>query len=138
MTLGISSIEVVALSLALIFKPATLMKPLLYTFFLALGSHFTLAQSYDPFPTNNAVWDVVFHDVSFEYGDSLLNNFLMKYELEGDTLLNGEVYSKMYFRKTYEVIINQFTDVVDSIFLNESASIDRVYKRRPALQKGLF
>jgi len=62
--------------------------------FVLFFTCFAFGQKYVPFPTEHAEWNVRF--VSGDDGASLLDTTMLSYSLNGDTLLNGINYKKIY------------------------------------------
>ena len=62
-------------------------------FLLLIAAISVGAQKYVPFPTGNAQWNIHFKNWS---STSVLSSYIIEYKQQGDTVLNGKTYRKIY------------------------------------------
>ena len=111
------------------------MKPFLYSLLFLFSFSFTSAQNF-PFPTDEAVWDIHYDGPWFN--NTIYSDFDYKYEMIGDTLIDGEIYGKLHFRRIYEIIRNPFNQTSDTVFFNETPQIIGGIWEDPATRKVYF
>lgn len=71
------------------------MKSLLLGIFILCFSSGLKSQNYHPFPHENAIWHAIGSNMFDE------NLYSQQYILQGDTIINGETWSKIYFNNIF-------------------------------------
>lgn len=81
---------------------ALVMKALLISLFWICGSMGLKAQSYDPFPTSNAVWHALGFQYPFDMDEDYYHEmYSQKLFIDGDTLIGEQTWNKIYFSNQY-------------------------------------